>query len=218
MSTGLPTAGRRRQKRAQLGACGLAQRRKLQPVGFARIGGQNPRTTGVGENRDPGTPRHWLMRQQRRDVEQLLEPLGADDAGLTEQRIDDGVAGGQRAGMRGGRARSGGRASRLHRDDRLASRHPPRDLAELLRIPEALEIEQNHRRPGVVGPGTESGRCPTHPPCCRPTRNWRCRYPGVVRSPGSPVPGRRSAWTSRHCRRGDTPGRTSRSIERPDRC
>ena len=63
-----------------------------------------PGTAGVREDRHARSPRHRLVRQQRRDVEQLLEPFRPDHAGLAEERVDDRVAGCERPGMRGGGA------------------------------------------------------------------------------------------------------------------
>ena len=68
------------------------------------------------------------MRQQRRHVEELLEPLGPDDAGLAEQRVDHGIAGGERSGVRGGGAGAGARAAGFHRHDRLGAPDAARDL------------------------------------------------------------------------------------------
>ena len=105
MSTGLPTlaaAGRNERSSARVaspsdGSC--------EAVCLAGIGGKDSRAAGVREDRHSAASRHRLMRQQRRHVEQLLEPFGADDAGLPEEGIHDRVARGQRAGMgRGARA------------------------------------------------------------------------------------------------------------------
>ena len=145
----------------------------------------------------PRAARHRLVREQGRDVEQLLEPLGPDDAGLPEQGVDDGVARRQRAGVRGRGARPGVRAAGLDRDDRLGAADAPGDLAELLRVAEALEVEQDDRRCADRRPSTESDRCPRRRPCCRPRRSSRCRCRAASRSRGSRGPARRSASTSR---------------------
>ena len=59
-------------------------------------------------------------REQRRDVEQLLERRGADDAGLVEERVDRGLGAGQRGRVRArGPPARRGRAA-LQREDRLA--------------------------------------------------------------------------------------------------
>ena len=66
-----------------------------------------------------------LAREQRGDVEQLGERVGADHARLAEERVDGHVGGGeQRPGVRGGGARARRRAAALDGDDRLASGRP----------------------------------------------------------------------------------------------
>ena len=92
------------------------------------------------------------MRQQRRDVEQFLERVGTNDAGLPEERVDDRVARRQRAGVRRSRARASLRSARLDRHDRLEPRDPARNLGELARVPEALEIQQDDVGAGILRP------------------------------------------------------------------
>ena len=168
-------ARRGREETPQLGACRFAQHRQLETVGLARVGGQNPGTAGVGQDRDALAFRDGLMREERRDVEHLLERLGADDAGLLEKRVHDLVAAGQRPGMRGRRPRPRHGPASLDRDDRLGSAHAAGDLAELARVAEALEVEQDHRRIGVLRPVPESGRCSRRRSCCPPRRSSRSR-------------------------------------------
>src|SRR5688572_24866749 len=57
--------------------------------------------------------------------------------------------------MRGGGARAGAGATRLDRDDWLGAADAPGNFAELLWIPEALEIEQDDARVRVVVPVLE---------------------------------------------------------------
>ena len=105
--------------------------------------------------------------RQRRDVEQLLDRLGADHAGLAEERVDGRVRAGERGRVRARRPRPGlGRAA-LDRDDRLLARDAAGDPREPARIPERLEVE--HDQSGARGPppSTRGGRCPRRPPCCR---------------------------------------------------
>ena len=66
---------------------------------LARVGGENARATGIGEDSDPSVPRHRLMREQRGDVEQLFEAIRPDHASLPEQRGDDRIARRQRPGV-----------------------------------------------------------------------------------------------------------------------
>ena len=79
-----------------------------------------PRDRSLRTRPPPGSPdrRHWsgsrrgarrqrLMRQQRGHVEQLLERVGPDHAGLAEQRSTTRSLVGQRAGVRRGGPRAG---------------------------------------------------------------------------------------------------------------
>src|SRR6266516_6589319 len=53
------------------------------------------RAAGVGDDPDPPPGRQRLVGQQLGNVEQLLEGVGADHPGLTEQRLHGHVGGGQ---------------------------------------------------------------------------------------------------------------------------
>ena len=84
-------ARRRREKGAELlRGCG-GQRRQRQPLVLADIRGQDPRSAGVRQDRDAAPLRDGLVREERRDVEELLERRGANDAGLPEERVHDRV-------------------------------------------------------------------------------------------------------------------------------
>ena len=93
--------------------------------------------------RAPGGQR--LGVEARGDVEHLVDRLGADDAGLPEQRIDGDVVCRQRRGVAARRARARLRAPRLDRDDRLLPADAPRQAREPARIAERFEIQQDHR-------------------------------------------------------------------------
>ena len=211
MSTGLPT----------LAAAGRNARSSARVASLSE-GSSSPFASHASAARMPGPPalvriatrgsaRDRLMRQQGSHVEELLEPLGADDAGLAEQRVDHGIAGGERSGVRGGGAGAGVRTAGFDRHDRLEASDPARDLAELLRIAEALEIEQDDAGAGIVGPGTGSDRCPRRRPCSPPRRSWRSRCRAAWRNRGWPGRAPRSAWTWPRCRPEDRPARRSRS-------
>ena len=72
--------------------------RQLEPGGLAGVGAEDPEAAGVGEHRDAPAPRQRLRREQRGDVDQLLERRRADAR------------------------RPGGRARRLPRPSRRAPR------------------------------------------------------------------------------------------------
>ena len=123
-----------------------------QTVGLGGIGKEDAEAAGVGDHADAPAGRYRLRGQQPGDIEELGQRVGADDAGLLEQRVDGDVAAGQRRRMARRGARAGGGAARLDGDDRLAARHLGRDASELARVAEALEIQRDHRRARVVGP------------------------------------------------------------------
>ena len=115
MSTGLPTlavAGRNDCSRARVSGENSATAR--------------PAASHASTARIPGPPafvidghavarRERLRVEQSRDVEHLVDRLGADHAGLMEQRVDGGVAGGEGRRVAAGCARSGARCVRLSR-------------------------------------------------------------------------------------------------------
>ena len=69
-----------------------------------------------------------------------------------EQRVDDHVARGQRAGVRRGRSRARPRSAGLDGDDRLLLGDAAGDLREPARITEALEVQQDDVGSRIVGP------------------------------------------------------------------
>jgi hypothetical protein len=79
------------KERAQLLAGRLRQRVHVQAVRLARVGAQDPEPTGVRDDRDAVALRRRLVREQRRDIEHLLERVGPDHARLPEQGVDRDV-------------------------------------------------------------------------------------------------------------------------------
>src|SRR5262249_57047438 len=78
--------------------------------------------------------------------EHLVDGAGPNHAGLTKERVDGSIAGGERRRMAARRARAGPRASRLHAHDRLDARDPTRKTCESPGIAERFEIEKDDRR------------------------------------------------------------------------
>ena len=120
MSTGLPmlaSAGRNAARRARVSSLNW---RDVESGRLAGVDGEDAGPAGVGDDRDARPAGSGCAVEARRDVEHLVDRVGADDAGLVEQRVDGDVAGGERGGVAAGGARSGARPSGLHRDDRLA--------------------------------------------------------------------------------------------------
>ena len=96
-----------------------------------------------------------LAREQAGDVDELLERPRAEHAGLVEERVDRRLRAGERGGVRARGARAGAVAPAfsarigLRRATRRASR------AELARVAERLEVEQDEIRLRVVLPPLE---------------------------------------------------------------
>ena len=94
MSIGFADRRLGREERAAA-ACARCARQldDLEAGRLAGVGAEDPRTAGVGDDRDAVAARRRLRRQQRGDVEELAERVGADHAGLAEQRVDGDVGG-----------------------------------------------------------------------------------------------------------------------------
>jgi hypothetical protein len=88
-----------RSRRGQEGRQLLAHRfRKLrhgQAAGLARVGAQDRRTTGIGDDGDPVAGGQRLAAQQERGVEEFGQRVSAYDARLLEKRVDGDVRSGQ---------------------------------------------------------------------------------------------------------------------------
>ena len=149
---GIADARRRREKRAEPGARGGRELGDGQAGRDARVDGQDARSAGVRDDRDAAALRERLGVETRRDVEHLVDRVGADDAGLVEQGLDGRVARGQRGGVAAGRARAGTRPSGLDRHDRLGSADAARETREAPRVAERFEIQQDHARARVAFP------------------------------------------------------------------
>ena len=126
------------------------RRLHLEPSGNAGVRGQNARPAGVRDDRHAPARGQRLQVETCRDVEHLVDRVGADDACLLKQPVDGQLARGQARRMAGGGAQAGRSASRLHDDDRLRARHAPRELAEPPWISERLQIEQHDGRRRIV--------------------------------------------------------------------
>ena len=152
MSTGLQTLavdGRQPRKLAHVAAENSVDG---QPRRHARVDGHDARSAGVGDDRDATALREWLGVETDRDVEHLVDGVGANDAGLVEQRLDGRVAGGERGRVAAGRARAGPRPSGLDRDDRLGAADAARETREAARVAERLEIQQDDVRARIALP------------------------------------------------------------------
>ena len=178
-----------------------------------------PGPARVADDRDPPAGRERLVREHLRGVEQLLERVDADHAGLAEQRVDRDVGRRERGGVRRRGPAPGGGAAALHRDDRLRARDAPGEPRELARVPERLEVEEDHVGARGRPPSTAGGRCRSRRPCCRPRRTARSRCRArparLISSMPSPPDCDEERDVARH---GLRRARTSRSSARRARC
>ena len=153
---GIADARRGRQERAQLGDRLRRELGHVQPTCLARIGALDPETAGVGHDRDVAPARHRLVREHRRDVEHLLERVGARHADLAQQRVDGRVRRRQQGtGVRRRGAAPGRAAPALHDDHRLLPTDVPHELGEPARVPERLDVEQDDLGSLVLRPVAE---------------------------------------------------------------
>ena len=173
---------------------------QLQPVRLARIGQQDAGASGVGHDAHARASRHRLRREQRGDVEELFERVGADHSRLLEERVDRDVEARERRRMARRRARPGCGSSRLDRDDRLAGARPPARGART--CAGCRSSRDRARSPRFAGrpPSRRAGRCSRRRPCCRPRRTSRGRGRASRRSRAWRCRARRSARASRCCR------------------
>ena len=129
---------------------------QLEPGRVGRVGQQDRGPAGVGHDAEARTRGSRLGREQCGDVQQLAEAVGANHAGLVEQRVDGRIrCRHECARMRAGCTRPGMRAARLDRDDRLVASDAPRDTREPPGVTERLQIQRDHVRAVVLLPPLE---------------------------------------------------------------
>ena len=181
----------------------------LETVGLAGIRGEDPGPPAletIATRRPAGTG--WA-ESSARDVEQLVDRVGADHSRLLEQRIDGHIGGRQpRRRMRGLAARAGRMRPPLTATIGLA--WPTRRAMRAKRrgLPNDSGRAARRRSPGPP-PSTAAGRCRRCRPCCRPRRTRTARAPGARPPRASRSRGRRSGRGSRRCRGGDAPAKVA---------
>jgi hypothetical protein len=126
---------------------------ELQAVADRRVGREDARPARVRHDRGAAAQRHGLVRKGARVLEQLVQPLDAQDPRLQEERVVRLVRSGERAGVGARGAGALGGAARLDRDDRLAfvPRDRARDLQEALGALQIFDVQEDHAGLGVVG-------------------------------------------------------------------
>ena len=90
----LAGSGGRERARVALGELG-----EREPGRFAGVGAEDAETAGVRDHADAASVRERLGGEQRGGVEQLLERLCAEHAGLAEERVDCDVRACERGGV-----------------------------------------------------------------------------------------------------------------------
>ncbi len=144
-----------REHRAQTGDGVLAQRGQLEAGGLARVGAEDPEAARIRHDPDRAALEPPARREQRGDVDELLQRLGANHAGLPEERVRGGVGARERGRVRARGALAALGATALEREDRLAARDPAGDAREPPRVPERLDVEQDRLGRRVVLPPLE---------------------------------------------------------------
>ena len=155
MSTGLPRLASAGSASASAARVSSDSSGSSRPARLAGIGGEDAEAAGVRQDGDPPAAREGLRREQHRGVEELLERRRPRYAGLVEEGVDGGIGAGQRRRVRAGGAVARLRRSTLHRQHRLAPRDPPGEPAELVRIAEGLDVEQQEVGALIVLPVLE---------------------------------------------------------------
>ena len=144
----------RRRVGQQLGervAGALAERRKRQLRAGGEVGGDPGVPARAGEHGEAAVAARARpgLGQRARELEQLVRVARPCGAGLLDQRPEDAVVAGQRAGVRGGGPGPGGRLSHLqHRDPDLALGAARQRLRELDAI--AVGLEEHRDRADAV--------------------------------------------------------------------
>ena len=100
MSTGFARLASGGERGAEALARLVVELRQLETRGIARVRAEDPEAARVREDRDPPALRLGLAREQRGDVDQLLQGPGPDHAGLAEERVDRGVRARERRRVR----------------------------------------------------------------------------------------------------------------------
>ena len=128
---------------AQFCLCCFAERRNFQTGGDGCVHGDDAWASAVGQHAQPIAFRNRLRRQQTRHREKLRQRIHANDSGLRKQCIGGPVGTGQRGGVAGSGARSGGSPTGFDGDNRFGARHSASNARKTTRISKAFQIKQN---------------------------------------------------------------------------
>ena len=137
---------------AAVGRRGQGLECQSQPGGG--IGRHHARRTRVADHDQPAAGRTPALQIGLGGAHQLVHVGDAPDAVLPEERVDDAVLVGQRAGVRPRRRLTAHRATGLDRDDRhVALARHGRDPGQHRRVLDALDVEQQQAHGRVLDHG-----------------------------------------------------------------
>ena len=162
MSTGLVVGGERRQiaPPAPRPSDGPGPRASS-CSSVRRVGRHHAARTRVADHGEPPAGRTPALEIQLGGAHQFVHVLRAPDAVLPEERVDDAVLVGQRAGVRPRRRLAANRATGLDRDDRhVTLARDGRRLREHRRVADAFDVEQQqaHGRDPATTASASSGK------------------------------------------------------------
>ena len=78
----------------------FGEHRELPPIGDERIGSEDSRSAGIGDNGEPWSFRTRLLAENFRHIEQVGNAVNPQDAGAPEGGIENFVASCKRPGVR----------------------------------------------------------------------------------------------------------------------
>ena len=119
------------------------------------VGGQHAGAARIGHDCHSVTAGKRLSGNETGGLEQLREGLGADHAGLVEERRRRGLGAGECRGVRASSALTGGGAPALQSQNRFSPGNATGDTGEFLRVTERLQVEQDEVGRIVVFPPLE---------------------------------------------------------------
>ena len=141
---GILQAGSRRQEGREPGLCPVGQFQHAEVARLACVCAEYGRTARIRHDGNASPQRQRLIRQRLREGEHLVQRLGANHAGLAEQRIHGDIAGGQcrRVGSR--RPPPSLCPAGLDGDNGFVTADPARDAGKATWVAEGFEIQEDN--------------------------------------------------------------------------
>ena len=131
---------------------GGRQRRKLEPVALGGVDEEPAIGARQRDGAETAAGRRAGMHQELRDLDRIVEGIGANDADVAGDRVERFDAAGKRAGMGHGGVPSARRMAELDGDDRFA--RGPRGAAgglEFRQLRDRLDIDDDDLELGLGG-------------------------------------------------------------------